>query len=113
MVRPLLTVHKWGSLLCWRGRFDFIFEANTLQVLPRSAQRQGLTDMATALGKNGEILICARLRDESEARGDMPWPLCAADFEILQELGLESLSWEDFVDSEEPPVRRVRALYRR
>jgi hypothetical protein len=43
----------------------------------------------------------------------MPWPLCAADFDILKELGLETLSWEDFFDAEEAPVRRVRALYQR
>jgi 2-polyprenyl-3-methyl-5-hydroxy-6-metoxy-1,4-benzoquinol methylase len=97
----------------WLERFDLIFEANTLQVLPRSAQGQGLTHMARALAKNGRLLICARLRDESEARGHMPWPLCAADFDILKELGLETLSWEDFFDAEEAPVRRVRALYQR
>ena len=97
----------------WDQAFDFIFEANTLQVLPESEQPEALRQIASCLAPEGELLLCARLRDEDDHRGEMPWPLREKDFGILEEAGLRKESWEDFFDNEDPPVRRVRTLYKR
>ena len=38
----------------------------------------------------------------------MPWPLTAREVRALFD-GLELVSFEDYVDDEDPPVRRLRA----
>jgi hypothetical protein len=97
----------------WRGHFDFIFEANTLQCLPESEQATAMGCIADCLAVDGDLLICARLREDDDERGELPWPLRERDFNSLEQAGLKKANWEDFVDNEDPPVRRVRVLYRR
>jgi len=43
----------------------------------------------------------------------MPWPLTVSDLEPFAQSGLELISFEDFFDQEEPPVRRFRVQYRK
>ena len=43
----------------------------------------------------------------------MPWPLTEAEVRRFGAFGLTETFFEDFVDSEEPPVRRFRACFRR
>ncbi|MDF1667810.1 MAG: class I SAM-dependent methyltransferase [Planctomycetota bacterium] len=97
----------------WEQAFDFIFEANTLQVLPESEQPEALRQIASCLAPEGDLLLCARLRDADDHRGELPWPLREKDFQILVDAGLRKENWEDFFDNEDPPVRRVRTLYKR
>jgi hypothetical protein len=41
----------------------------------------------------------------------MPWPLTSRELNHFTEIGLQELSFEDFLDSEDPPARRFRVLY--
>ncbi len=43
----------------------------------------------------------------------MPWPLTRAEIAVIATADLDLVSFEDFVDREEPPVRRFRATFRR
>jgi len=43
----------------------------------------------------------------------MPWPLTVSDLEPFVQSGLKLISFEDFFDQEEPPVRRFRVQYRK
>jgi len=43
----------------------------------------------------------------------MPWPLTKEEMSLFEAHGLKEISFEDFMDSEEPPVRRFRATYYR
>ena len=43
----------------------------------------------------------------------MPWPLTRDEFDVFTEKGLGLISFEDYHDGEDPPVRRFRAEYRR
>jgi len=84
----------------WRRAFHFVFEANTLQVLPAAFRL---------------LLVIARAREPFDPEGQMPWPLTRAELSAFTTAGLEELSFEDFLDLEdpgEPAVRRFRALYR-
>ena len=49
----------------------------------------------------------------AEPEGKMPWPLTREELARFQSHGLKAVSFEDFIDDEEPPVRRFRATYRR
>jgi ubiquinone/menaquinone biosynthesis C-methylase UbiE len=96
----------------WFRAFDLVFESNTLQVLPPELRPRAMEQAAGFVAKGGKLLVIARARDESDPRGEMPWPLTSRELNHFKEFGLQELSFEDFLDSEDPPVRRFRALYR-
>jgi len=98
----------------WRRTFDFVFEANTLQVLPAHLRPRGIENIAGFLRSGGLLLVIARGRESSEPEGHMPWPLTRGELSAFTAAGLEQISFEDLLDSEdpaEPAVRRFRALY--
>jgi SAM-dependent methyltransferase len=98
----------------WRGAFDFVFEANTLQVLPADLRGRAIENIAGFLCPGGLLLVIARGREPSDPEGQMPWPLTRADLSAFTAAGLEELSFEDLLDLEdpaEPAVRRFRVLY--
>lgn len=96
----------------WRGAFDFVFEAYTLQVLPPPMRAEAARRLASFLVPGGRLLAIARAREDGEDLGEIPWPLSRRELSLLLECGLEEALFEDYVDGEEPPVRRFRALYR-
>ena len=96
----------------WTGRFDLVHEAYTLQVLPLGLRPTAVGQLAGFVALNGILLIIARARDEADELGAMPWPLTRNDIETASRLGLERISFEDYLDNESPPVRRFRAAYR-
>jgi SAM-dependent methyltransferase len=93
----------------WTGYFDFVLESYTLQVLPPLPRREALRNVASLVKEGGHLLLIARGREEGEPEGEMPWPLTRAEIEAVP--ALETLSFEDYLDGESPPVRRFRVLY--
>ena len=96
----------------WRGAYDLVFEAYTLQVLPPELRSKALGRIAAFTSVDGILLLIARARDADDAPGGMPWPLTRSEFATLGQLGLEEWSFEDYLDFEKRPVRRFRAAYR-
>ena len=88
--------------------FDFVFEAYTLQVLPPALRALAIPQLARLVRPGGHLLIIARAREAAEPAGAMPWPLVR---EELAGVELAMLRFDDFVDTEDPPVRRFLALY--
>ena len=105
-----------ANLLCppdgWLGAFDFVQETYTLQVLPARLRGDAIKRIVSFVAPGGTLLVIARARDEGDDRGAMPWPLTRADLSQFEKLGLRQLSWEDYRDTEAPPVRRFRVTYR-
>jgi len=98
----------------WRRAFNFVFEANTLQVLPAALRPRAIEKIAGFLCPAGLLLVIARGREPCDPEGQMPWPLTRAELSAFTAAGLEGLSFEDFLDLEdpaEPAVRRFRVLY--
>lgn len=96
----------------WSGQFDFVFEANTLQVLPAALRPQAMRNITSFLRPGGSLLVIARSREPSEPEGQMPWPLTRSEISAFTALGLEERSFEIVSDVEEPDVRRFRVLFR-
>jgi SAM-dependent methyltransferase len=96
----------------WRGAFDFVLEAYTLQVLPAQLRPAAARAIAETLRPGGSLLAIARGRDPDDPGGEMPWPLTEQEFRLLFEPQLELLSFEDFQDDEDPPIRRFRGSFR-
>jgi SAM-dependent methyltransferase len=97
----------------WRGAFDLVVEVYTLQLLPPELRPQAITVLASCVAPQSKLLVICRGRDKDEPADQMPWPLTRAEVEGFARFGLKLMRFEDFVDDETPPVRRMRALFRR
>ena len=97
----------------WTGRYDLVYEAYTLQVLPRGLRRNAPGQLARFVAPSGKLLLIARARDDAEDPGELPWPLTLTELDAVTGFGLERIAIEDYFDDEVPPVRRFRAVYRR
>jgi SAM-dependent methyltransferase len=95
------------------GAFDLVVECYTLQVLPPEARARAVAALRTTLAPGGALLVVARGREPEEPPGEMPWPLTRGEIEALATPALRLERCEDFLDDEDPPVRRFRALFRR
>ena len=96
----------------WLRHFDFVFEANTLQVLPADLRPHALKQLAGFLAAHGTMLLVCRGRDACDPPGSMPWPLTRG--ELLTGLGIVDFeTFEEHDDAGDPPVRRFRASFRR
>lgn len=97
----------------WRGKFDLVLESYTLQVLPPDLRADAIEAIASFVAPGGTLLVIARGREPNEPRGRMPWPLTRGELALFQGWGLKETSFEDYMDNEQPPVRRFRATYSR
>jgi SAM-dependent methyltransferase len=97
----------------WRHAFDFVVEIYTLQVLPAELRSQASQKIAECVAPGGKLFIMARGRHVGGDPGAMPWPLLKSEIEQFAEFDLVLESWEDFLDEEDPPVRRFLATFAR
>jgi len=97
----------------WRDAFDLVAETYTLQVLPPAAREAAAAALRTLVAPGGTLLVIARGREPEEPEGAMPWPLTCGEVEALAGDRIALESFEDFLDTEDPPVRRFRATFRR
>ncbi len=97
----------------WKARFGFVLESYTLQVLPPSLRAKAVRCIASFVAPTGTLLVIARGREPSDPEGNMPWPLTREEMSFFEAHGLKEVSFEDFMDSENPSVRRFRATYYR
>lgn len=97
----------------WHGAFDLVVESYTLQVLTPELRPQAIAAISRFVAPEGILLVICRGREDEEDRGKMPWPLTRRELAGFDGNGLERVEFEDYVDSEDPPVRRFRAVYRR
>jgi SAM-dependent methyltransferase len=99
--------------LGWKQRFAFVLEAYTLQVLPPVLQGPAMNCIADFVAPGGTLLVICRGRDENQPRESrVPWPLSRKDLVGFSERHLKEISFEDYFDAEDPPVRRFRVVFR-
>ena len=95
----------------WKTRFDFVLESYTLQVLPPDIRAKAVGCITSFVAPGGTLLVITRGREPSDPGGKMPWPLTKEELSLFEDHGLKKVFLEDYLDSEEPPVRRFRATY--
>lgn len=59
------------------------------------------------------MLFVSRGRGARDPADTMPWPFTRDELAVVASLGLSEVLFEDYMDREDPPVRRFRACYRR
>jgi len=97
----------------WLGSFGFVFEAYTIQALPPDLHEGAMRSIASCVAPGGTLLVVARGREPDEPVGRIRWPLTKDELALFASRGLEEVSFEDYMDDENPPARRFRAVYRR
>ena len=97
----------------WRERFDFVLAGDVLEQLTPRLRLDAWQSLADLLAPGGTLLLLCRGRDRAEPPGEPPCPLHRDELRPPDELGLQETSFEDFHDSETPPVRRFRVELRR
>ena len=97
----------------WAGGFDLVLESYTLQVLPPGPRPEAMTRIASFVAPGGRLLLITRGRESGDDPGQMPWPLMRSELGCFRECGLGESRFEDYVDDEDPPVRRFRVEYYR
>jgi hypothetical protein len=97
----------------WEAGFDFVLESYTLQVLPKNIRPDAAHCIGSFVKPAGMLLVITRGREPSDSEGMMPWPLTKDELFFFEDQGLKMLSFEDYMDREDPPVRRFRVTYRR
>ena len=101
-----------------RTRFDLVVEVHTLQSLPVPARPCLAESIASLLNHRGVLLAIARGRDDSVEASSLegpPFPFTAGELESLfAEQGLTlDRPIDDYEDDNAPPVRRLRAVFRK
>lgn len=95
----------------WVGEFDFVLESYTLQVLPLRLRSKAAAEIAGFIKPGGTLLVICRGRDLYDPEGKMPWPLTKEEVDAFKMNGLKEITFEDYLDKEDPPVRRFRVAY--
>jgi hypothetical protein len=57
---------------------------------------------------SGTLLVIARGREPSDPERKLPWPLTKEEMSLFETHGFKEVSLENFMDNEDPPVRRSR-----
>ena len=97
----------------WKEAFDFVLESYTLQVLPPDLRRPAIQCISSFVALGGTLLVIARGRKPEDPKGEMPWPLVREELKEFEAHGLREVKFEEYMDKEDPPVRRFRVEYRR
>ncbi len=95
----------------WAGAFDLVVECYTLQTFPRDLHVRAAKAMADMVKPGGTLFAIARGRDAGDPKGEFPWPLLKEELDAFKSAGLREVSFENYMDRENPPVRRFRAEY--
>lgn len=102
--------------LRWNHRFDLVVEVNTIQSLTPDLHAAAMKSISPLLSAHGHLLVVCRAADEEVALEDgPPWALTQAQLmHAASDAQLEPAGpLTTFMDDEDPPVRRMRALFKR
>jgi len=108
-----LVKDLFESPASWGSAFDLVVESYTLQVLPPGLRPESISRISRFVAPKGTLLVICRGREPNEHPGHMPWPLIRDELDEFRAGGLKEIFFEDFLDEEEPPVRRFRVVYQR
>ncbi|MEM6561908.1 MAG: class I SAM-dependent methyltransferase [Planctomycetota bacterium] len=97
----------------YRGRNDLVVEIYTLQTLRGAMRFTAACNIADFTRPGGQVFALCRGRGVNDPEGTMPMPLTAADLAVMERRGLKQTRFDDFMDNENPPKRRFRAVYQR
>jgi len=100
----------------WRHRFDLVVEINTLQSLLPEMQAEAMKQISQLITPRGHLLlICRGAERPANVDDGPPWAISESQLsKMAREAGLTCEGGiSAFMDDEQPPKRRMRAMFRR
>jgi SAM-dependent methyltransferase len=97
----------------WIEAFDFVFECYTIQALPRSVRKEAISGVASLVAPHGDLLVVCRGWRDDQQEDNLPWALKREELEQFKNLGFSEISFEDFLDYDDPERKRFRILYKK
>ena len=102
--------------LSWRHRFDLVVEIKTLQSILPERRHEAMSSISGLLSRHGQLLVICMGIDAGESiENSPPWPLSRD--ELLEAASNADLvtsgEISEFLDDDQPPVHRIRALFKR
>jgi SAM-dependent methyltransferase len=100
----------------WRHRFDLVVEINTIQSLSPDLHFAAMSAIADLVSPKGHLLVICRGAESPASMDDgPPWPLTRN--QLVEAAALANLRPVEpvavFADDEDPPVTRMRGLFKR
>lgn len=95
----------------WLHGFDLVVEVYTIQPLPLGIRPQVIDSIARFVGKDGELLVITRGREDDEETVELPWALSRSDLSRFETNGLKQVSFESMLGEEEEPIERFVVVY--
>lgn len=94
----------------YKGHFDFVFEALTIQSLPIEFREKMIKAISETLAPKGKLLVVAHQR-KLDVSGP-PWPLTQEEIDLFKvSENLKELSLEIHTEDSKVSPNRFRALY--
>ena len=97
----------------WRGAFDFVFEAYTVQVLVGSVRAECARRIGELVAPGGRLLVVARARKREDPEGLMPWPLLREELDEFLAPRVRLANLAEVLEPGDPPVPRFVAEFAR
>ena len=98
----------------WKGKFDVVYECNTIQVLPGKYRLYARDAMISLIAYQGVILVSCRSRKTGELEDAIPLPLDRKEIDGFRQTGkLQEVSFEAYDDNQDPPVPHFFACYQK
>lgn len=96
-------------------RADLVVEISTLQAIHPSLRARAASAIASLARPRGTVLTICRGRNENQPLEHPPYPLTPRELsDLFESEGMSATrSIDDFIDEETPPVRRLRAAFKR
>jgi len=91
--------------------FDFVFEALTIQSLPREFRSKMIKAVAESVAKEGRLLVVAHKKQLSD--GGPPWPLTQVEIDQFQNNNLKEISFELITEESNISNTRFKILYKK
>lgn len=91
--------------------FDFVFEALTIQSLPREFRTKMIKAVANSVAKEGEVLVVAHKKQLGD--GGPPWPLTHVEIDQFLNNNLKEISFNLITEDSNISNTRFRILYKK
>ncbi|WP_433723937.1 class I SAM-dependent methyltransferase [Nocardia sp. CA-129566] len=92
----------------WRGAFDLVVEAITVQSMPVSVRATAIANIRRTVAPGGQLIVISGFRSEGEEVSGPPWPLTPSEIDSFGADGLRAAAIEF-----DPQTQRWRAEFRR
>jgi 2-polyprenyl-3-methyl-5-hydroxy-6-metoxy-1,4-benzoquinol methylase len=96
----------------WIRKFDFVFEARTIQSLPLKVREQAMSAVAQLVAQKGTLLVVTVTRDTPEEPDGPPYPLSLEEIDYFLKLGLQEINRNSYSEKNSRFPKRLRIEYR-